>query len=205
MYTALRATSVTLAGFLRQQLEADPVLGPFFNGALGGTMVVRLNTPGEMQQRQIEGLSVWLYRVVRDEDRLNAPARRITPLLVEEPPLPMRLHYLMTPLTNPALVDGPETEQVIMGKVLQILHTSPILRGAALRGDFAGTEVELDIHLEPMSLEEITQVWDALGGSYQLSVSYEVSVVDIESELTPTAAHPVIVSMPEYGIIVSRS
>jgi len=34
-----------------------------------------------------------------------------------------------------------------------------------------------------MSLEEITKVWYALERSYELSVSYEVTVVYIDSEL----------------------
>src|SRR5438093_5512714 len=108
MYTAMRACSVTLADFLRQRFEADPILGPFFNPGAGGTMVVRLNTPDEMQENQIEGLSVWLYRVVRDEERLNTPAARVSLSLLRQPPLPLRLHYLITPLTIPGSVAGPE-------------------------------------------------------------------------------------------------
>jgi hypothetical protein len=58
------------------------------------------------------------------------------------------------------------------------------------------------MRLEPMSLEEITRVWDALEGSYQLSVSYEVSVVNITPELEPERVAPVEIAMPEYGLIV---
>jgi hypothetical protein len=52
-------------------------------------------------------------------------------------------------------------------------------------------------------LEEITRVWEALDGSYQLSVSYEVSVVNIMPELEPEQVSPVTISMPEHGLIVS--
>ena len=76
MYTALRATSQTVASQVRQQLEADPNLAPFFNAGLGGTMIVSLDTPREMKQRNKEGVSLWLYRVIRDEERLNAPPFR---------------------------------------------------------------------------------------------------------------------------------
>lgn len=203
MYTALRACTLTLVGFIRQRIVADPVLGPLFSGA--GGMDVRLNTPDEMQENQIEGLSVWLYRIVRDEDRVNAPPVRVSPTLQRPPPLPLRLHYLMTPITAPASQVGPETEQLILGKVLQILNTTPILRGANLLSDFVGTRVELHVRLEPMSLEEITRVWEGLDSSYQLSVSYEVSVVEIDSELGPEAVSPVVVPLPEYGIIESES
>jgi Pvc16 N-terminal domain len=197
MYTALRATSRTLAKFLETKFQADPLLSGFF----GGGMVVSLNTPEEMNEKPAEGLSVWLYRVIRDEQRLNDPPVRLSPTELQPPPLPLRLHYLVTPVTSERFGD-PETEQIILGKVLQVFYSHPILRGIDLQAEFSGTEVELRMRLEPMSLEEITRVWDALEGSYQLSVSYEVSVVNITPELEPERVAPVEIAMPEYGLIV---
>jgi Pvc16 N-terminal domain len=199
MYTALRATSQTLIRFLEARFQADALLSGFFGA---GGMVVSSNTPQEMTVKPAEGLSVWLYRVMRDDQRLNDPPIRLSPNQLQPPPLPVRLHYLMTPVTNRKLGD-PETEQLIMGKVLQTFHSHAVLRGADLRAEFAGTEAELKIRLEPMSMEEITRVWEALEGSYQLSVSYEVSVVNIESELEPEKVTPVEVALPEYGLIVA--
>ena len=46
-----------------------------------------------------EGLSLWLYRVLRDDMRLNDPPERLAPTLFRAPPLPLRLHYLITPVT----------------------------------------------------------------------------------------------------------
>src|SRR5262249_9420889 len=160
--------------FLEIRFRADSLLRGFFSGG----MVVSLNTPQEMNEKPTEGLSVWLYRILRDDQRLNDPPLRISATELQPPPLPLRLHYFMTPVTN-RRTGNPETEQLILGKVLQLFHGHPVLRGADLRGEFIGTEVELKARLEPLSLEEITRVWEALEGSYQLSVSYEVSVVNI--------------------------
>jgi hypothetical protein len=113
----------------------------------------------------------------------------------------VRLHYLITPVTDQRTGD-PETEQLILGKVLQLFHRHPVLRGADLQAEFSATEAELKIRLEPMTLEEITRVWEALEGSYQLSVSYEVSLVNILPEQQPERISPVEVVMPEYGLIV---
>jgi hypothetical protein len=198
MYTALRATSRTLAKFLENSFQADPLLSGFF----GGGMVVSLGTPKEMTENPAEGLSLWLYRVIRDDQRLNDPPVRISKTELQPPPLPVRLHYLMTPVTNEQNGD-PETEQLILGKVLQALQSHPVLRGTDLQGEFSGTDVELKVRLEPLSLEEITRVWDALDGSYQLSVSYEVSVVNIMPELEPQQISPVAIALPEYGVIVA--
>jgi hypothetical protein len=206
MYTALRATSLTLAQFLRSRFETDPNLAPFFNPGLGGTMVVSLQTPEEMNAApEEEGLSVWLYRVVRDEDRLNLPPERLGPGRIHRAPLPLRLHYLMTPLTNAKANAGPETEQVVLGKVLQTFYDHPLLSGADLQDDFSGTTLELAVRLETLSLEEIARVWDSLEGSFQLSASYEVSLVMIRSGLEPEDVPPVEVVLPEFGTIVSST
>ena len=107
MYTALFATSQTLADFLQNRLENDPNLRTFFNSGLGGTMVVSLRNPEEMADKNEQGLSLWLYRVTRDEDRLYDPLERITPSLFQEPPMPLRLHYLFTPVVDTSTVTGP--------------------------------------------------------------------------------------------------
>jgi hypothetical protein len=205
MYTALTATSATLSEFLRQRLASDPNLAANFDSGIGGTMVVSLNTPQEMTENDTEGLSLWLYRVARDEQRLNAPPERLDLSRIRRTPLPLRLYYLITPIVNSGAEASPETEQLILGKALQAFHDYPQLRGTDLKGDFEGTTVELTIRLEPLSLEEITRVYDALDRSYQLSVSYEVSVVYIHSEREPDDVSPVEVALPEYGTIVSSS
>src|SRR5579875_579381 len=119
MSTALRDTSASIKSFLEARLSADPeviaLLPP------GGSLSVSLNTPEEMQQAGEQGLSLWLYRVVRDENLLNAPAQRISPDRLRLPPLPMRLHYFVSPVFERMQgVSAPEFEQVLLGKVLQL-------------------------------------------------------------------------------------
>ncbi len=111
----------------------------------------------------------------------------------------------MTPITDRTAPGSPETEQLILGKVLQVFYSHAILRGAVLQDEFIGTEVEIHMRLEPMGLEEITRVWEALHGPYQLSVSYEVSLVNICTLREPEQITPVDVPMPEYGVIVGTA
>ena len=192
MYAALRATSETIRRFLDANLV----------GILNPGMLMSLRTPEEMLEVPEQGVSLWLYRIVRDDQRLNDPPQRIAPTLLRPPPLPLRLHYLITPITAKRTGD-PATEQLILGKILQILNSHSTLRGATLQAEFAGTDIELSLRLEPMALEEIARVWDALEGSYQLSVSYEVTLVDIDTAREPDAITPVDVALPEYGVITS--
>jgi hypothetical protein len=204
MYTALFATSQTLADFLQNRLENDPNLRTFFNSGLGGTMVVSLRNPEEMADRNEQGLSLWLYRVTRDEDRLNDPMERITPSLFREPPLPLRLHYLFTPVVDASTANNAEIEQRVLGKVLQSLYGHPLFRGTELSSDFSGTDTELRVRLEPMSVEDATRIWNALEQPYQLSISYEVTLVKIDSEIFESNT-PVTEVIPDYGVIVGES
>ena len=203
MYTSLAATSETLRHLLEAGMQSD--IGPaglatFFAGA---NRVVSLATPEDMRTAGQQGLSVWLYRVVRDENRLNDPPV-IRPLgggriEIVQPPLPLRLHYLVTPLAT----NAPDTEQRILGRAMQVLHAEPILAGAALQSDLAGTDAEVHVHLEALALDEISLVWQALEGSYQLCVSYEVTLANVESIALPATGTLVESVQPEYALIVA--
>ena len=201
MFQALHATSVTLADYLQSAFDTDPFFGTAGHPWRDRNMRIRLQTPAEMSDNNgQEGVSLWLYRVVRDEERLNDPARRISPTELRPPPLPMRLHYLVTPVTNRDNEGDPDTEQYALGKILQLFHSHPMFRGPDLRGQFAGTGAQLVVRLETLSLDEITRVWEGLDGSYQLSVSYEVSLVDIDAALESRRISPVLVALPEFGL-----
>jgi len=208
VYTALRATSTTLQEFVRAGMIADPDLGPFFDPVLGGTMAVSLNTPEEMRVNNVNGVSLWLYRIERDDQRLNAPPARLTRTQLQPPPLPLRLHYLATPVVtiDPAFpLVSPGREQEILGKVIQLCYGRPMLRGVDLRDTLTGSDDTLAIRLEPMSLEEITRVWQALQRPYQLSVSYEVTLASIAPEAQPAVLTPVRVAEPRFGVIVGET
>lgn len=202
MYTALLATSQTLAAYLRKRLEADTNLRLFFDPALGGNMIVSLRNPEDMSENNDQGLSMWLYRIVRDDERLNAPPDLLGQTQLRRTPLPLRVHFLMTPVVNRQTVGGAELAQTVLGKVLQALYDHPEFRGADFEGDFKGTTLELRARLEPLALDEMSRIWDALGASYQLSVSYEVAVVLIDSEVVEDTSLVREVE-PEYGVIVA--
>jgi hypothetical protein len=197
--TAIRATSRTIADFLQGEFENDPDLGASFSGA--GTMRVYLNTPAEMTGSR-SGLSVWLYRVTRDESTLNRPPERVSPTRLRPAPLPVRLHYLIAPIIGSNAMDSPETEQVILGKALQSLHDNPQLSGVDLKDDFQGTRTVVTSRFEGLTIDELARIWDALATSYRTSVSYEVTVVDIEAPTRDEIGPPVRVPLVDPVIVV---
>lgn len=202
MKTAIQSCSVTLRELLRRVLITDPDLDVFFDPGQGGVMTVSLLTPQELVEMNAEGISLWLYRLQRDDQTFNLPARRIAFDRLERPPLPLRLHYLVAPIvSHEARPQAPELEQHILGKVLQVFNDLGSLRGSDLRADLAGQPLEIFVRLEPLSLEEITRVWDALNLSYQLCISYEVSVVPIGSGQAAREEPPVDSVITEQGLM----
>lgn len=199
MSLAIKAASRSIADLLQRELEADPDLGLFFSGA--GSMRVYVDSPVTMTGGR-DGLSVWLYRVARDEATLNRPPERIGPTTVLSPPFPARLHYLVAPVVDVQGVDGPETEQVILGKALQVLHDHPRLVGTDLSSDFVRRDIELGIRFETLGIEELARIWDALNASYRTSVSYEVTVVDIRAPVPDTVGPPVLLPQHQPHVIV---
>lgn len=198
MITAIRATSRTLADYLQAEFELDPDLSAFF--APPGAMRVYLNAPADMAGRA--GVSLWLYRVVRDDLTLNRPPLRISPLAVRPAPLPLRLHYLLAPMTPRNQPDAPETEQAILGKALQALNDHPTLTGVDLRDDFTGTDTVLTSRFEPLTIDELARIWDALDTPYRTSVSFEVTVVDLYRDVPEQSGPPVRVPVLDTGIEV---
>ena len=95
---------------------------------------------------------------------------------------------------------APGTDQRLLCRALQVLHTQPIVSGAALQAERAGTHAEIHVRLEVLSLDEISRVWQALEGSYQLCMSYQVTLADVVSAGDP--AHGTLLELvePEYAL-----
>jgi len=206
MKTAVRDCSASLRQLLETALRDDSDLSPYFdpfdpNPDAIGTLLVTLNNPEEFAQQEHEGVSIWLYLVERDGETLNAPPRRISATRMLRRPLPLRLHYLVTPQVNFRTREhAAALEQLVLGKILQVFHDEPSLAGSRLVDTLSGQPLEFFVRLEPLSLEEITRVWEALDRPYQLCVSYEVSIVPVESAHELATGAPVDIALPEYGI-----
>ena len=199
MSTALLAASQTLQSVILAALQADPALSVLFPPL--GPATVSLGTPDDMVAQDQTGVSIWLYRIVRDEQTLNRPPRRFPPDLLRPPPLPLRLHYLMTPMMRGGAGQAaPETDQHVLGALLRAFHVQPILAGAALAGTLRGTDRQIAVRLESPSLEELARVWDTLDEPYRASLCYETSVIEVDSDLPATIGPPVLRSEPQLGL-----
>ncbi len=129
-------------------------------------------------------LTLFLFEVVEDPSARNRPpVRRDVPPAIQmsKPPMALLLRYLMTPWSGDRL-----TDHQILGRTLQVLYDGAILSGPQLVGGLQNTSVALKLTLAPLSLEERTRVFNAVQRPYHLSVSYEVRVADLDSEVSQT-------------------
>jgi len=190
-FTVVKAVTDTMKQILTDGITNNP--DPQLNG-----IQIDLRSPKEMRlANNASGISLWLYRITRDPDLLNNRPERISPNQVRSTPLPVHLYYLVTPL-----VSRPEDRQTLIGRVLQLYNDHTVLRGTDLKDSLQGSAEEFRVTLETLTLEELTRVWFSLSEPYDLSVSYEVQVLKIDSDLEAVQTAPVLVRQTTYSQIV---
>lgn len=192
-YTAISEASRSLQNLLQATIthSTDPQLR---------NTRIDLRSPKEMLNggnNASEGISLWLYRVTRNAELTNRPPRRITVNQFALPALPLNLYYLVTPV-----FDDPLSKQILLGRVLQVFHDHAILRGNDLTQPLQ-LDTELRVTLESLTLDELSQVWQALQDPYQLSVTYLVQLVSLDADQEPTQSSPVLSKETTYTQILS--
>lgn len=191
-YTAIKAVSETLKELLKAHITNDSE--PQLNG-----VPIDLRSPKEMREdKDAKGVSLWLYRVVRNPDLLNRPPVRPAMDQIARHALPIDLYYLVTPIAAESI-----DEQVLLGRVLQTFNDHSTLRGSDLKDSLKDADDELRLVLETPSVEEQTRIWHSLQESYQLSVTYLVQLVSIDAAHQPIRSSPVFVRQADYRQILS--
>src|SRR4051812_50180472 len=90
------------------------------------SVTVALKAPDELSGAT-KAVSIWLYRIGRDPDLVNRPPQRLADGQVERQPLPLDLHYLITPLAS-----QPAMAHDLLGRAMQTLNDHPVVRGGDL-------------------------------------------------------------------------
>jgi hypothetical protein len=125
-------------------------------------------------------INLFLYKV--DE---NAALKNMDlpghghPAAFGRPPLSLDLHYLVTAYGG----DSEEELQTqeLLGDAMRVLHSHSVILGTNLDTALRNEVEHIKLYLEPLSVEELTKVWSATTKPMRLSVSYLVTVVQIEN------------------------
>ncbi len=160
------------------------------------------------------GLNLFLYHVQPNPGWRNAqlPSRDANGARLTNPPLALDLYYLVS-----AWGIADFEAEILLGYAMQLFHELPVLTREVIRKTFEGagpvvapgtllpTKYQnlaaaaladqfelLKITPHTMNAEESSKLWSAIQMNYRPSVSYQVSVVLIDSEAATRTPMPVL-------------
>jgi hypothetical protein len=179
--------NTTLYNILRQALESlDPELNITFGSPADEEGSG--DTPAK--------LLVFLYNIIEDQFSRNRPDeyRGGNRPLSFKPPLAVNLYYMLTPFSGPS--GSTDTNARIrvqahnmIALAMRAFHDNGVIDPKFFPPNTALGESQVRISSVQMNLEEITKIWSSFNKPFKLSVCYEVSIVQIQSEATPKEVH----------------
>ncbi|HEC97727.1 MAG TPA: DUF4255 domain-containing protein [Nitrospirae bacterium] len=158
---------------LKKLLEDDPWTG------ISPTPEITFKSPKEIKDDggSTNKVSIFLYQILENPYLKNEEPQRIDDTHLQSPPQFLDLLYLVTPYS-----DDKTQEKIIMGKVMQIFFDNAVLTGTVLQGALSGTDEEIKLFFNPVSLDDLTKIWSAFQEvAYRLSISYMVTPIRIDS------------------------
>lgn len=156
-------------------------------------------------------LNLFLYQVTPNAAWRNVdlPSRDASGRRVNNPPLALDLHYLLTAYGIAEL-----QAEVLLGYGMQLLHENPVLLREAIRtalnpspvsgallpsvyqalrsADLAEQVEMLKITPSTMNAEEMSRLWSALQAHYRPTAAFQVSVVLIDPQGAAISPLPVL-------------
>lgn len=181
---AIEAVTMALREVIRGAVEA-----------LGTGARVITEPPDEARDEGNEQqVNLFLYQTSIAGSWRNEPFPAGLPGETGFPPLPLVLHYLVTPYVR----DADElVGHRLLGASMLALHDHPVLSGRELTA--VGVPAEVSEHIEAVritpvdtSVDEISKMWTAFQTQYRLSAAYEVRVLLIESTRARKTPLPVL-------------
>ena len=156
-------------------------------------------------------LTLFLYKVLENPDLKNAGDTTLTTtpdgkVIEKRKPLTLDLYYLLSAHSRDTNLLEAHTA---LSRAMRVFYDNGILQGSLLRNDadpIAGTpsrgltkDSVLRITLNPISMEDMTRIWSVFPDTpYEISVTYLVTPVEIESTRTEDSA-PVVDQFHEHG------
>ncbi len=142
-------------------------------------------------------INLFLYHISPNAAWRNSDMpRQVQPGETGQAPLALNLYYLLSAYGRGN--DNPEpVSQHILGRAMHILHDHPVLSRERIKDALADSNLHQQIErvrisLQPLSLEEMFNLWSAFQTQYRISVAYQVTVVLIESSRTTRTPPPVL-------------
>ncbi len=188
-YSVIGELGDSLVSVLFSELNSDPQI----SSLIDSEDRISLESPADLENDNSVRLSIYLYRILENPYMKNRFPVEGTGGKRRKPPLTLDLYYLLTPM-----VGTPREQQIVLGKTMQTLYDRAILESSDLSGSLGASGEEIRLILNPVSLEELTRVWQALEIPYRLSVCYIARVVIVDSE-QQQFGQPIVYRKVTYG------
>lgn len=179
-FQAVFAVGDALARYLNNSYDAT---------AVGFPCTFKLVSSAEIANEDTAKLdktvSLYLHRVTTSDQFRYVT--RVPDAPFEQPVLFLDLHYMLSYWD--AAAEGAEAEQKILTWTMQTLQSNASYGASVLGLSSAapGWSTADSVQLIPadLSLQDILDIWNALGPNYRLSVGYIVRVVRVDKTVTP--------------------
>jgi hypothetical protein len=202
---AIGAVSATLKYLLEEKLVQ---LG--LESSLGERPTITLSVPGETGaevDRTKDRLNLFLYQTTLNQGWRNVgmPSLDSKGERVANPPLALDLHYLLTAFSQKTF-----HAEVMLGYAMNLFHQVPVLTRDDIRKalqklqaspnsaekaiascDLADQIEQIKIIPQSTNTEELWKLWSAMQSQYHPTVTYQISVVLIESQRPSKSPIPV--------------
>lgn len=180
--------NTALFNILRESLRES--LGPDLNITFGSP------ADEEGSGDNAPRLYVFLYNIIEDAYTKNRPEefRGGARLLSFKPPLAVSLYYMLTPYSAPrssTTADPPDRVQAhtMIALAMRAFYDNVLISPKYFPANTALQESQVRISSVQMNLEEITKIWSSFNRPFRLSLCFEVSIVQIQSEEKPKEIH----------------
>lgn len=189
-YAAIPAVGQGILALLSQSVPK-----PDFDGAR-----FELYQAKDFKTPMDEGVSLFLYRVAPSTTRRNLPARVDAQGRQYRRSLPLDLYYLLTPWSRTAA-----KQQRLLGWCMRTLEDTPTLTASFLNyhgrpdPDTFLPDETVSLIFEPLSIQDLLNVWEVGKPNIQVSATYVARMVVIESGVSDTEGPPVQTRVLQAG------
>jgi hypothetical protein len=225
MANALAIASVTQ---VLKDLLNNGLIDHDVTSAIGSTVLVTALPPDRIvgpSGSEVSQLNLFLHQVRPNLGWRNAdlPTRNGQGELVQNPLLPLNLHYLLTAYGAEELQG-----EILLGYAMLLLHENSVLSRNAIRAALLNPSVNggilpspfqaaaaseladqlelIKISPESFSTDDMSKLWTAQHTAYRVSAAYEVSVVLIERRRPTRSPLPVLTrGLDDLGVAVQAN
>lgn len=168
-------------------------------GLTGNLDRIRIAPPnGDLPSGTLASLFLYHLDIDRHLRNQRPLPDRESASIQHKPPLPLLFRFIFTPVD-----DADTVNHLILGRVLQYFHDNPFvatIAGQPLDDSFGGAAPVLRVKPDMLTVEQLTQLWNALSTPFRLSVSFLVDIAAVDSADPPRHAPRVDELLAATGI-----